>query len=443
MTLNNRYSHGWRDNRKSREQERPGKAQFRIGRGVLFRLGAILGGVSLLFFAGTWIYGMIGPEEDGMLEKVASDPAAIEAEIHKPSPLSPKNLDWSSVKLSDRFSLHNDGGSMTVESTLDPDLQQYIHDLLQKSGTEKAAVVALRPDDGRILAMVSYDKKGRHDRLCLKADFPAASLFKIVSAAGALEESGFTPQKPVYYNGRKYTLYKRQLKQTHNKYTRKMPFKKAFGLSVNPVFGKLGIYTLGRKTITECAEKFCFNQTIPFDLPLQKSVVHVPERDFGLAEIASGFNKITRISPLHAALLAATVANDGVMMKPWLIKRIYGEGGELLFENRPEQLTTAIERKTANELSIMMQETVKSGTCRRTFWRLRRKKCFRDVKIGAKTGTINDRNDEFKYDWLTAFVLPPDSNKSLCIAVMGVHGKVLGIRANRLGRYIIDHYLSS
>jgi len=443
MTLNNRYSHGWRESRKSRERTRPGKALFRMGRGVVFWLGAILGGVSLLFVAGTWIYGMIGPEEDGMPPKMASDPTAMDVDNHEPSPLTLKKLDWSSVNLSDRFSFRQDGISITVESTLDPELQQYIIDLLKRSGTEKAAVVALRPDDGRILAMVSYDKRGHHERLCLKADFPAASLFKIVSAAAALEESGFTPQKPVYYNGRKYTLYKRQLKQTHNRYTQKMPFKKAFGLSINPVFGKLGIYTLGRETMTACAEKFCFNQSIPFDLPVQKSVVHVPEQDFGLAEIASGFNKITRISPLHAALLAATVANDGVMMKPWVIKRIYGEGGELLFENRPRQLTTAIDRNTANDLRIMMQETVKSGTCRRSFWRLRKKKCFRNVEMGAKTGTINDRNDEFKYDWLTAFVLPPDGKKSLCIAVMGVHGKVLGIRANRLGRYIIDHYISS
>ena len=65
------------------------------------------------------------------------------------------------------------------------------------------------------------------------------------------------------------------------------------------------------------------------------------------------------------------------------------------------------------------------------------------AELGAKTGTINDRNDRFKYDWLTAFVVPPSGKKSICIAVLGIHGKMLGVRANRLGRSIIRYYLSS
>jgi len=65
------------------------------------------------------------------------------------------------------------------------------------------------------------------------------------------------------------------------------------------------------------------------------------------------------------------------------------------------------------------------------------------VELGAKTGTINDKTDQFKYDWLTAYVLPPNGAKGICIAVLGVHGKKLGIRANKLGRNIINHYFSS
>ncbi len=443
MTLDNRYSYGWRENRKDRSATPSKNPLLRRGHRMVLWLAAFLGGVSLLFLAGTWIHGMIEPEGDNGLEKPAKAHPSAGSDKHKPSPLSLASLDWSSADLSDRFSLFQDGVSMTVESTLDPELQQYIRELLERSQTERAAVVVLRPDDGRILAMVSYDKDGSNERLCLKADFPAASLFKIVAAAGALEGSGFTPQKAVYYNGRKYTLYKRQLKQTRNKYTRKMPFRKAFGLSINPVFGKLGIYTLGRESMIEWGGKFQFNRPIPFDFPLEESFFRVPEHPFGLAEIASGFNKITRISPLHAALLSAAVANDGVIMKPWVVKRISGENGQLLFENNPQKLTVAMNKDTAQDLRVLMEETVTSGTCSRSFWRMRRKKRFEGVDMGAKTGTINDLSGRYKYDWLTAFVVPPDGKKAFCIAVMGVHGKVLGIRANRIGRYIIDHYMSS
>ena len=414
-----------------------------MGRGVVFWLGAILGGVSLLFVAGTWIYGMIGPEEDGMPPKMASDPTAMDVDNHEPSPLTLKKLDWSSVNLSDRFSFRQDGISITVESTLDPELQQYIIDLLKRSGTEKAAVVALRPDDGRILAMVSYDKRGHHERLCLKADFPAASLFKIVAAAAAIERAGFTPDRTVYFDGYKYTLYKRQLKQRRGRYTSAISFKRAFGSSINPVFGKLGIYTLGQEVMADSAEKFLFNRSIPFDFPVDRSIVKVPEDDFGLAEIASGFNKKTVISPLHAALLASVVANDGRLMRPWLIKRVVREDGQILYRGGPKKITDPISRETAEDLKILMQETVLHGTCRRSFQRFRRKKAFNEVEFGAKTGTINDRTGQFKYDWLTAYAIPPDGDKGICVAVLGVHGEKLGIRAAKLGRIIINYYLSS
>jgi hypothetical protein len=65
------------------------------------------------------------------------------------------------------------------------------------------------------------------------------------------------------------------------------------------------------------------------------------------------------------------------------------------------------------------------------------------VELGAKTGTINDPTDRFKYDWLSAYALPGERSKGICIAVMGIHGEILGIRANELGRAIIQYHLSS
>jgi cell division protein FtsI/penicillin-binding protein 2 len=55
--------------------------------------------------------------------------------------------------------------------------------------------------------MVNYDKEGNGQNLCIKADFPAASIFKIVSAAAALESAGYTPDQTVFFQGRRHTLY--------------------------------------------------------------------------------------------------------------------------------------------------------------------------------------------------------------------------------------------
>ena len=90
-----------------------------------------------------------------------------------------------------------------------------------------------------------------------------------------------------------------------------------------------------------------------------------------------------------------------------------------------------------------MDETVVSGTCRKAFQPLRRKKAFKDIELGAKTGTINDQLDQYKYDWLMAYALPGSGDGGICVTVLAVHGEKLGIRAKDIARYVINHYFTS
>ena len=182
--------------------------------------------------------------------------------------------------------------------------------------------------------------------------------------------------------------------------------------------------------------------SIPFDVTVAESVAWVPEDDYGIAESACGFNKKTLISPLHAAMLEATVAKNGKLMAPRLVDSISSESGELLYINRPFILASPIKPATAAGMRILMRETTLYGTCR-NFRKLRRKRAFSDVDMGAKTGTINDRGDQFKFDWLAAYGVSKNGKKSICIAVLGIHGERLGIRANKLGKMIIDYYFTS
>ncbi len=441
MSTNHLYSSGWREHTQTSQKTHPSRRPTPRAPLVIFCSGVILVGLLAFFLAIPWVTEQTGQAEIGSssMRKARTTKSALE----RPVVLDPADLDLNSAHLSDRMVLERGGEPLIVESSINPALQDYVADLLQKSHTVKAAVVVLRPDDGRILAMAGYDAGGNGERLCLEADFPAASLFKIVAAAAALEHAGFTPDRKVYFDGYKYSLYKRQLKQTRGRYATEMSFKEAFGSSINPVFGKLGIYDLGQEVMSDSAERFFFNRSIPFDFPVATSVVHVPDDDFGLAEIASGYNRKTVISPLHAALLVSVVANDGVMMRPWLVKRVLREDGKVLYRGGPSKMTNSISRETAENLKILMRETVTHGTCRRSFQPLRDKKAFNDMELGAKTGTMNDQTGELKCDWLTAYAIPPNGEKGICVAVMGIHGEKLGIRAGQLGRIIINYYFSS
>lgn len=345
-----------------------------------------------------------------------------------------------SALLSDVFVCQKDGNQYTVRTTIDPKLQKYIQGLLKRSRTLQSAVVVLNSMDGRVIAMADRDANGNRNNLNLKADYPAASLFKIVSAAAALDKSGYTPDTALYFRGRRHTLYKSQLKQIKDRWTTGTTLRKAFALSNNSVFGKLGIYELGQQVLIEYAEKFAFNRPIPFDLPLAVSPITVPADEFGLAEIASGFNKKTLISPLHATLLASAVANKGMMPTPWLVDTIQDKDDQVLYHADTTVLNRPVVGRAAEDLTFLMQYAARSGTSRSVFRKLRRKKRFKTIELGAKTGTINDKMDRYKYDWITAFALAPDGSIGIAVGVLGVHGKILGTRSTEMARAIIDYY---
>jgi cell division protein FtsI/penicillin-binding protein 2 len=342
--------------------------------------------------------------------------------------------------LSDVFVCEKAGKLFTIRTTIDTKLQRYIKGMLKRARTLQSAVVVLDASDGRVIAMVDTDSNGNRANLNLKADFPAASLFKIVSAAAALADSGYSPDTPLYFRGRRHTLYKSQLKQTKDRWTIKTTLRKAFALSNNSVFGKLGIYVLGQKVLIDYAEKFAFNRPIPFDLDLAVSSISVPTDDFGLAEIASGFNKKTLISPLHATLLASVGANSGRMPTPWLVETVQDEQDHVLYHADTGILNRPVVGKAAADLTALMQYAAQSGTSRSVFRKLRRRKLFRSFELGAKTGTINDKSDKYKYDWITAFALAPEGSGGIAVGVLGVHGKILGTRSTELARAIIDYY---
>ena len=428
----------WRDyqeglKRKARRRHFANRATLLLAFMVL--IGSI--------YSGSWILAHAGRGGHESLKTGERENTRTERYVKKdlPALLRPLNL----TALSESYLLLTEGMRLTVEIPLDSVLQKYILSLLRRSQTSQAAVVVLRPKTGQILAMADYDKHGKRQKenLCLKADFPAASLFKIVSAAAAIEARDFTPAKTVVFRGMKHTLYNSQLRQREGRYSRKTSFSKAFAGSINPVFGKIGIYDLGGELIAEYADKFLFNQEVPFDLPLAMSSIRIPTDDFGLAEIASGFNKRTLISPLHISLITAAVANNGIMIGPWLVRRIKDESGRVLYRARLSRMGRAIEDDTARQLKMLMVDTASHGTCHKAFLPLRRKRLFRDIELGAKTGTINDQHDQYKYDWVTAYALPKQRDKEICITVLAIHGEKLGIRAADMARYIINHHFTS
>lgn len=452
MTPSDDHLHTWLEYQKRfyRRARRKEIAKKGAWLGSWLALCALV--LSLAFPSGTLISAVF---EEGR----RPSPVSALGEKAKPTPLTKEDLQalLAQLKLTNApfaqvYHVEAPAGRYTLETSIDRDLQRFVMELLNRSMTQHCAAVVIRPDNGQILAMASYENNGngsRGDNLCLRADFPAASLFKIVAAAAAVEDRGMSPDTLLTFRGQKYTLYKSQLKEEKARKGKKeiagtkTTLREAFSDSINPVFGKLGIHYLGSDLISEFADRFLFNHVIPFDLSVTPSRYVKPVDDYALAEVSSGFNKRTLISPLHAGLITASIANSGTMMTPWVIKSVTNEGGDVLYEAAPSVLATPITKKTASKMMVLMEGTVEEGTAKRAFQPLQRKRELRYVDLGAKTGTINGATDHCKYEWLTAFALPSDGDGGLCITVMTAHGEKIGVRAKDIARLIIDrHYCS-
>ncbi|RJR42326.1 MAG: hypothetical protein C4576_16250 [Desulfobacteraceae bacterium] len=440
-------SPNWRDFQRELQKSRSRNGFRERLPFLMLWAGGIVLILSVLGYAGSWLIVQLGLNRIHGQKKAAvqeSNLPRIFSRDELPRMLSDLNI--GSGPGERNYTVNRDGATFSVETSLLPPLQNYLQNLLRQSLTVRAAAVVLKPATGDVLALSDYrnGETGSEGSLCLKADHPAASLFKIVTAAAAIDARGLTPETSLVFRGGKYTLYRSQLKPEKKPSGSAISLTKAFSSSINPVFGRLGIYQLGSSLVTEYADRFLFNRPIPFDLPLDVSLMEAPADDFELAEVASGFNKRTFISPIHAAMLAGAVANRGNMMGPRLVRRISDQEGNLVYSSEPVHLATPVSGETARKMKVLMDETVVTGTARTAFSKHLRRNAFRDLELGAKTGSINDPSDQRRVDWVTAYAIPDSGeDEAICISVLAVHGEKMGIRAKDIARHVVENYFGS
>ena len=330
---------------------------------------------------------------------------------------------------------------LKIETTIDPALQEAIRDRISKSSARQVAVVVMEPESGRIISMTGFDKDEDNTNPCTEKCFPAASVFKMITAAAAIEAKNFRPDTTLLFNGRKHTLYKSQLNKNRNRWTTRITLRDSFAQSVNPVFGKIGIFNLGRETLEKYAYAFGFERELDFDLPVEESRFNITDDSYRIAEIASGFNRETRITPLHGALIASAAVNQGTMMTPAVIDAVLDIDGNPVYRNRPEPLSRAITPNAAKRLKQLLEATVRRGTARKAFRGWKRDKVLSHLEIGGKTGTIDNREHTIRYDWFCGFARDKRTDRKIAIAVLVGHAKPkLDVKAATYARYTIRDY---
>ena len=326
------------------------------------------------------------------------------------------------------------GNDMTL--TLDAKLQQYVATLLNG---QKGAAVVLNPATGGILATASYpnfDPTRVEDYLkqpdsplldrALQGAYPPGSIFKIVTAAGILEDLPGMAGETIHCNG---ALEVNGFILKDNAVHGNVDFKEAFARSCNVAFGSYGL-ALGAKDFVNMAGAFGIGVSPDFPLPLYQG--YMPRADElsgpALASSAIGQGQVL-VSPLQAALLASAVANGGEIMKPYLISRYSGPGG---FEKtfRPEKWLMPMTPAVAGVIKDEMIAVVQSGTGRAA--------ALPGITVAGKTGSAENPHGK-SHAWFVGFA--PAEQPRVVVAVVLENQGSGGAKAAPLAREILRRAL--
>ena len=332
------------------------------------------------------------------------------------------------------------GGSVTL--TIAPAAQKAAFEGLRALGEDiQGAVVALEPNTGKVLAMVSspnynpnrlashdFDAAGKVKERLLEAKpspldnraieevLPPGSTFKLVTAAAALDTGRYDPDTQVPGGARL------DLPQTDTDLVNesrgscggdKITLTRALEVSCNVSFGAIGL-DIGDDKIRETAQKFGFGKRYFGDLDdslTRQAISRFPEDPDEPQTALSAIGQFDVAStPLQMAMVAAGIANDGVVMKPYLVDEIKSPKLETIRRTDPEPMPgqPAMSSSAARDLTQMMVAVVDEGTGRTAQ--------IPGVDVAGKTGTAQSSPDRPPYAWFVSFA--PAQTPAVAVAVL-------------------------
>jgi len=309
----------------------------------------------------------------------------------------------------------------TITLTLDSKLQEAAYKAL---GEHRGAIVAMNPRTGAILAMVSkpsfnpstLEKKWENISTnenspllnrAVQGLYPPGSIIKVMIADAALSEKVTDLKKTINCEGTLKVPPDYVLGESGLKAHGKIDLEEALAVSCNVTFGTLALELGGRK-MAKTFERFGFEdalrgelQEVPSQLPNFSSLGN---GDLAQAGIGQGSLLVT---PLRMAMLASAFANQGIMMKPYLVQKITDVAGNPIKEFSAEEWRVVTSPKLADAISNMMVSVVNNGTGSAAY--------SSQVAIAGKTGTAENPHGD-SHAWFIGFA--PADNPEIAIAVI-------------------------
>ena len=357
-------------------------------------------------------------------------------------------------RLSDYFTGRTPQGG-AVELTIEDKAQQAAYSAL--SG-KRGAVVALDPRTGAVLALAtapSFDptqlaahnfravssayRQLSHDPgsplldRAINQTYPPGSTFKVITTAAALASGKFTPSSQLPAPN------ELSLPQTTHKLQNfqgeqcnggsNISLADALRVSCNTAFGGLGL-RLGQSEIRKQANAFGFDHALSIPMGVARSTYpsNLSRPEVAFSAIGQDSDAVT---PLQMAMVAAGVANGGVVMQPYLVAKTLAPDLSTLSTASPHEFSRATSPTVAGELTRMMQSVVTSGTGTAAQ--------IPGVSVAGKTGTAENQPGQPTHAWFIGFA--PAQNPQVAVAVLIEHGGVGGVTAAPIARQVMQAVL--
>ncbi len=353
---------------------------------------------------------------------------------------------------SDLFRDTDTTANLTV--TLRHDIQTVARDAL---GDQKGSVVALDPRTGDILAFWSYPSYDptvlgsvdlgaaeefwsqleqlpngddpRFARMFREIYFPG-STFKIVTAAAGLDSNLVSMTEPVFDVRSEYVAPLTTLELGNfGGGTCGGDMREGLRVSCNTTFAQMAAEYIGAEPMIEVAERFGFNGAPPLDLPAvaasnfptdfgvqvnqtdRDPPIAILENTPALAQAGIGQNDV-KATPLQMALVAAAIANDGIIMAPHLMAEIRDQQGEIVSEYKPNVWRSALSTADANTLRVAMLNVAANGTATGLL--------VAGFEVGGKTGTaqVDAERPDDTHAWIIGFGGPAGEPPTVAVAVI-------------------------
>ena len=351
-------------------------------------------------------------------------------------------LDLKHIAVDDEGGTAAMADGRTARLTVDPALQRAAIGLLERHQLAEAAIVAMDPATGEILAWASHSADGQD--ACKHAASPAASVFKIVTASALVENAGLDAStRECYAGGGEQRIVRSDLAVDPLRDRWCVTLGNAMGRSTNAVFARLALRDLAPKQLDDMARSLGFGEPVPFDVEVQKSEISVPEGDdLGFARTAAGFWNTT-LSPLHAAWLSAMVARGGELPKPFIVREVKDKGGTVVYAApAPSVVRRAVKPDTAAAVGQMMEHTVTEGTSFKAFHDGGGRAFLHGIGVAGKTGTLADPGGKRMYTWFTSFapVHPGPGERQIALGVLVIDPPKWKVKANVVARELLEAY---